>query len=136
MRWRQARWFAADYGRDTGDIEEAIRCELRLAEAACNRLLRRPLPRSARVPEALRQAGMRVEIHDDHFPPDAEDADGLRIVGQRGWAVLTKDERIRRRPLERRALIDAGVCAFALTARRMSGSDIGQAFVRARARSH
>ncbi len=25
---------AADYGRDTGDIEEAIRCELRLAEAA------------------------------------------------------------------------------------------------------
>jgi len=25
---------AADYGRETGDIEEAIRCELRLAEAA------------------------------------------------------------------------------------------------------
>ena len=74
---------------------------------------------------------MRVEIHDDHFSPDAEDADWLRVVGQRGWAVLTKDERIRRRPVERRRS-SMPVCAFALTARRMSGSDIGQAFVRAR----
>ena len=84
------------------------------------------------MPEALRQAGLRVEVHDDHFPPDASDADWLRVVGQRGWAVLTKDERIRRRPLERDALLGARVRAFVLTARRMSGADMGQAFVRAR----
>jgi len=85
------------------------------------------------VPEALRQAGLRVEVHDDHFPPDALDVDWLRVVGGRGWVVLTKDERIRRRPLERDALLEAGVHAFVLTARRMSGADMGQAFVRARA---
>ena len=84
------------------------------------------------MPEALRQAGLRVEVHDDHFPPDASDAEWLRAVGQRGWVVLTKDERIRRRPLERAALLDAGVRAFVLTARGMSGADMGQAFVRAR----
>jgi len=77
------------------------------------------------VPEALRQAGLRVEVHDDHFPPDASDADWLRAVGQRGWVVLTKDERIRRRPLKHAALLDAGVRAFVL------GTDMGQAFVRA-----
>jgi hypothetical protein len=84
------------------------------------------------VPEVLRQAGLQVEVHDDHFPPDASDADWLRVVGERGWVVLTKDERIRRRPLERDALLAAGVRAFVLTARRMSGADMGQAFARAR----
>lgn len=84
------------------------------------------------MPEALRQAGLQAQVHDDHFPADASDADWLRVVGQRGWIVLTKDERIRHRPLERAALLDAGVRAFVLTAQRMSGADMGQAFVRAR----
>jgi hypothetical protein len=50
---------------------------------------------------------MHVEVHDDHFAPDAPDAVWLRVVGERGWVVLTKDERIRRRPLEREALLTA-----------------------------
>jgi len=44
---------------------------------------------------------MHVAIHDDHFPPDAPDTAWLQVVGERRWVVLTKDERIRRRPLER-----------------------------------
>ena len=38
------------------------------------------------VPEALRRAGETVEIHDDHFAPDAKDADWLSVVGTRGWS--------------------------------------------------
>lgn len=44
---------------------------------------------------ALRQAGLRVEVHDDYFQQDATDEEWLAGVGQRGWIVLTKDEKIR-----------------------------------------
>jgi hypothetical protein len=45
------------------------------------------------VAQALRAAGADVEIHDDHFPPDAKDEDWLTEVGSLGWIVLTKDRR-------------------------------------------
>lgn len=48
------------------------------------------------VPEALRSAGVLVEVHDDHFAPDTPDIVWLAEVGARGWIVLTKDSRIRR----------------------------------------
>lgn len=75
---------------------------------------------------------MRVEVHDDHFAPDARDEEWLSVAGQHDWVVLTKDERIRRRPLERDALLAARVRAFVLTARRLSGPEMARAFVRAR----
>jgi len=75
---------------------------------------------------------MRVEIHDDHFAPDARDEEWLAVAGKRHWLVLTKDERLRRRPLELDTLLRAGVRAFVLTARNMKGPEIGQAFARAR----
>lgn len=86
------------------------------------------------VPKGLREAGLRVEIHDDHFPANAKDTDWLPVVAARGWVVLTKDEHIRRRPLEREALLAAGARAFVLTARRLRGGDMANAFVRARRR--
>ena len=49
------------------------------------------------VADALRQAGAEVHVHGDHFPPDARDEEWLRVVGQRGWIVLTKDKMIRYR---------------------------------------
>jgi hypothetical protein len=45
--------------------------------------------------------------------------------------VLTKDTRIRRRELERRALHAAGLRVFALSAGNLSGADQAAAFVRA-----
>jgi hypothetical protein len=48
----------------------------------------------------LINAGLNVEIHDDHFARDEEDRTWLRTVGERGWVVLTKDQRLRYRPLE------------------------------------
>jgi hypothetical protein len=83
------------------------------------------------VPDALRKAGAAVEVHDDHFPQDADDVTWLRAVGARGWAVLTKDERIRRRETERRALTGACVAAFLLTAGDVKGASAGRAFVAA-----
>lgn len=54
------------------------------------------------VAQALRDIGETVEIHDDHFAPDAKYEDWLVEVGKRGWIVLTKDDRIRYEPLNER----------------------------------
>jgi len=83
------------------------------------------------VPEALRQAGEVVEIHDDHFPADARDADWLSVVGSRGWIVLTKDERIRYRMIEQHVMMRASVAAFILTAGGVTGAEMARIFIRA-----
>jgi predicted nuclease of predicted toxin-antitoxin system len=84
-----------------------------------------------RVATALRQAGVTIHIHDDHFSPDAKDEDWLAEAGQRGWIVLTKDHRIRYRHVERLALMRAGVAAFILTSGDLQGEEMAQIFVKA-----
>ncbi len=83
------------------------------------------------VPRALRDAGAHVAVHDDHFPQGCQDEEWLRVVGQKGWAVLTKDKWIRRNELERAALESAQVAAFVLSAGDLSGEATGAAFVAA-----
>jgi hypothetical protein len=56
---------------------------------------------SKKVADALRNAGLTVEIHDAHFAPDALDVDWLPQVGARQWVVLTKDANISRRTSEK-----------------------------------
>ena len=80
---------------------------------------------------ALRNAGALVEIHDDHFPPDALDETWLNVVGQREWVALSKDRRIRYRPPARAAIQAAGVRMFVLGAGDLQGSEMAAAFVRA-----
>lgn len=72
----------------------------------------------------LRSAGLQVEIHDDHFPPDAKDQDWLPIVGKRGWIVITCDARIRYRRLELTAALNAGVGMFVIVSKNLTGPQI------------
>lgn len=83
------------------------------------------------VAAALRKAGAAVEVHDDHFPSDARDVDWLRVAGQKGWIVLTKDKNIRHRAVEREALRQANVRAFVLTAGNISGEEMAEICVKA-----
>ena len=84
------------------------------------------------IPNALRDAGARVEVHDDHFSQDAQDQVWLAEAGKRGWVVLTKDKHLRYRAVETNALMSAKVRAFVLTTRGdLSGAEIGQIFVKA-----
>ena len=80
---------------------------------------------------ALRTAGATVEIHDDHFPPDAADEEWIAEVGRRKWIVLTKDNRRRYHPREKQALLRHRVRAFILTARDLKGEEMGRAFAAA-----
>src|SRR5437879_732694 len=65
---------------------------------------------------ALRKAGLKIEIHDDHFPQDAQDPEWLTAAGKNDWIVVTRDERIRYRVAERQAMRRAKVRAFVLAA--------------------
>ncbi len=51
-------------------------------------------------PGILRDAGLAVERHTDHFAHDCEDNEWLREVAARGWVALTHDARIRYKPNE------------------------------------
>ena len=72
-----------------------------------------------------------IEIHDDHFARDEEDRVWLRTVGARGWVVLTKDQRLRYRPLEIAALRASKARVFVLTAGNLRGIEIAAVFVTA-----
>lgn len=84
-----------------------------------------------RLATLLKAQGLTVEIHDRHFDKNAKDVDWLPIVGQRGWVVLTKDERIAKRSLERIAVASAQVRMFVLVSQNLSGTDTAAAFTKA-----
>ena len=80
---------------------------------------------------ALVDAGLTVEIHDDHFDRDADDRVWLRDIGARGWVILTKDQRLRYRPLELAALRSSRARVFILVAGNLRGSEIAAVFLKA-----
>jgi hypothetical protein len=71
---------------------------------------------------ALRAARIPFEAHRDHFPDDEPDPSWLRVVGGRGWVVLTRDQRIRTRPNELAAVRAARLHVFALTSGNLSAA--------------
>lgn len=56
-------------------------------------------------PTILRDAGLIVERHADHFAHDAPDEQWLAEIGQRGWVAITHDGRIRYKPNELAAVM-------------------------------
>jgi uncharacterized protein with PIN domain len=70
---------------------------------------------SVKVAGALREMGLDVVVHDDLFAPDSPDPLWLSKAGGEGWIVLTKDDKIRYRAIEREAYIRAGVRCFVFT---------------------
>lgn len=83
------------------------------------------------IAQALRQQGCRAELLKKHFEINVPDEEWLPEVGRRGWLILTKDDRIRKRPAEREALIQSGARAFILPSGNMSGEDMASAIANA-----
>jgi predicted nuclease of predicted toxin-antitoxin system len=77
----------------------------------------------------LRDAGLIVEVHDDHFPSDAPDEIWLREAGKRNWVVVTNDGRIRYRPIEVAALRASKVRVFAFTQGNLTAAEMGEVFL-------
>jgi hypothetical protein len=97
----------------------------------------RSLGRKA-VAEALRACGLVIHtmasVYGEQIGQGLMDETWLREVGQRGWVVLMKDDAIRRRPLERDALIAGGVRAFCLANAQLRGEQMARRFVENRFR--
>lgn len=83
------------------------------------------------VAAALRAAGERVEIMEDHFDSDAEDAVWVPAVGARGWVILSKDKALRHNSLEQIALLKSNTHSFILTSADQTGQQMAAAFVAA-----
>jgi predicted nuclease of predicted toxin-antitoxin system len=79
----------------------------------------------------LSKADLEVKIHDDIFARDEEDRVWLQVVGEKGWVVLTKDQRLRYRPLEKAALRSSRARVFVLTAGNLRGVEIASVFLAA-----
>ena len=65
-------------------------------------------------PQILRDSGIQVERHVDHFPDNARDQDWIPTVAARGWYIVTRDWHIRYRPIERDAVMQSRAGMFVL----------------------
>lgn len=81
---------------------------------------------SAKLDTALRAAGIPFIAHRDVFAHNTPDEEWLAEAGRRGWLVFTRDQNIRRRPDELKALRDAGVILFALTSGNLSAQETAE----------
>ena len=66
----------------------------------------------------------------DHFDADAEDSEWLAHIGSRGWYLITRDDRIRYKPHERRAFVENEVGAFFLGGKNLNRCELIQQLVR------
>jgi len=80
------------------------------------------------VVEALRAAdpAIKVVAHDEVFARDTTDEAWLPVVGERDWILITKDQRIRKHPLQRQALRRARVRAFFFTGGNVTGPEMAE----------
>jgi hypothetical protein len=78
----------------------------------------------------MREAGADVEHAGGAFPFGTPDEVWLTACGERNWIVLTRDQRIRRRVLEREAIRQSGAAVFALTAGEATAAETAQVVVR------
>ena len=83
------------------------------------------------IAKALRENGLSVEIHDDHFSIDAEDETWLNAVGKKGWIVFTKDQYIRYRTNEKIAVRNAKACLFTLISGNLQGKEMASILIKA-----
>lgn len=79
------------------------------------------------VAKAIRDAGFQVELMDDHFAQDADDADWIPVVAAHDWIIVTRDRRILFNPVERAALERSGAHYIAVVAKDQSGAQMGSA---------
>ena len=66
----------------------------------------------------------------DKFPPDTDDPIWLKYIGEKGLILVTRDERIRWRPAELRALKDYKVGAFFVGGKNRTRCQLIQQLVR------
>ena len=78
---------------------------------------------SGKLGEALTAAGIHFVAHRDKFAPDAPDDEWLAAAADRGWLVVTRDQRIRYKANEQAAMVRARLHLFVLTQGGLSAAE-------------
>jgi hypothetical protein len=84
---------------------------------------------SRKLGEALNQAGIQFVAHHEIFAPACPDEEWMKVAGQKGWIVLTRDQAIRRKPNELKAFREAKLIMFALASGNASAEDTARLVV-------
>lgn len=84
-----------------------------------------------RLPEGLRKDGLTVKLLHEEFQRGISDPDLLPQIGKQDWILLTKDDQIRRRPLEIEAFIAARLRVFVFESAEMTSAEMLDAFRKA-----
>jgi len=79
---------------------------------------------SPNLVRGLKEFGEDVEHITEIVKQGTPDKEWLRIVGENGWYLITRDKRIRQRPIEKDALKIFAVGAFFLQGKEMSRWEI------------
>ncbi len=83
------------------------------------------------IPKGLCAFGEEACHLVDHFDPDTPDEVWLEFVGRQGMCLVTRDDKIRRRPAELEALRRHNVGAFFLAGKKMGRWDQIRQIIRA-----
>lgn len=78
---------------------------------------------SHKVVAALKALGHDVEHVSQILPLGTSDETILAEISGRGWCLVTQDQNIRRRPVQRRILQQSGIGAFIFTGRANRNND-------------
>jgi predicted nuclease of predicted toxin-antitoxin system len=65
--------------------------------------------------DELKNMGLNVERHDDHFPQNATDIEWLAKCGENNWVIISGDKNIKRNNVEKTVLLNSCVAAFFFT---------------------
>jgi hypothetical protein len=84
-----------------------------------------------RLPALLAQKGIRTENHLSHFAQGESDEVWLSKCGERGWIVVSKDARIRRRANELNAVRISRVRMFYFACGNKKTEEYAEAFLKA-----
>ena len=82
----------------------------------------------------LRHEGIKVEVHDDHLPPDAPDREWVELVGRKGWVAVTRDKNIRYRTAEISAVKKYSARVVVIRMKDATGSQMAELLVKERHR--
>jgi hypothetical protein len=88
------------------------------------------------LPGALRDVGLTVhtlaDVYGEQRSQEIEDTEWIAYAAKHDLVVLCKDDRIRRRPLERQAMQQGAVRVFCLTNANLTFDEQAERFVRHR----
>jgi hypothetical protein len=85
------------------------------------------------VPNALKNAGLLVEMYADWFEPGVPDTEWIPFAQERGWVILTKDAMIGRRLNEQAAIAQIAARVFIFASSGVAHTLISAAFIQAHA---